>query len=383
MKKIRFIDTFAGIGGFHLGITQALETLGIETECVAAIEFNREAAKIYELNFGLNPFGDITKTDLKALPEHDLLVGGFPCQPFSKAGKYHRDPENKGVVNFEEDERSVLFTNLIEILQHHRPTNFIFENVKGLLSAKNADGSLFLTDFLTILDEIDYHVSYKVVNSADFGLPQRRERVFFVGQKKEAGELKFSFPSSVKEFRVVADILEKDVTDERLFATHLWRNWKVLDVVKPEAQMRKNHTQVKGTPRLRAMEEVVNNYKGKRDRIRSTIHLGSIEGDTPSGISRQGDRVYNINGLAPTLLTSTQTLFDMDSIDSAHWRVLTSREFARLQGFPEEYQIHDKHSVARKQFGNAVSVPVIKNLILQLYSNITGDSNDNETTTNT
>jgi DNA (cytosine-5)-methyltransferase 1 len=138
MKKITLMDAFAGIGGFHYGVENACEQLGLEFECVAAIEFDASAREVYYRNFPSTPiYNDITKLDVAKLPDHNLLTAGFPCQPFSLAGLAHT--QNNNVVT---DVRGELYRYLIEILLVKKPDRFIFENVENILRSKNSDGRL-------------------------------------------------------------------------------------------------------------------------------------------------------------------------------------------------------------------------------------------------
>jgi DNA (cytosine-5)-methyltransferase 1 len=159
---------FTGIGGFELGIEQAAKELGITTECVGYSEIDTHAIKTYEEHFNHDNYGDATLIDPAALPEFDLLVGGFPCQAFSIAGKR---------LGFDEA-RGTLFFDIARILDAKQPRNFILENVKGLL---NHNGGQTLRTILRALDGLGYDVQWKVLNSKDHGVPQNRERIYLVG----------------------------------------------------------------------------------------------------------------------------------------------------------------------------------------------------------
>jgi DNA (cytosine-5)-methyltransferase 1 len=190
-KKITFIDLFAGIGGFHV----ALHNLG--AKCVFASEWDDDARKTYFENFNtISPHlfyekpdlslfsGDITKVDVKKIPDHDLLCGGFPCQPFSQAGF------KKGF----EDTRGTLFFNIAEIIKFKKPKAFFLENVKGLL--KHDNGKTFEV-IKNVLNELGYSFHYKIVKASDFNLPQHRPRIFMVGFRKDINDKKFSFPKPI------------------------------------------------------------------------------------------------------------------------------------------------------------------------------------------
>lgn len=168
MKTVRYFSMFSGIGGFELSIEQAAKELGVTTECVGYSEIEPTAIKIYERHFSHDNYGDATKLSPLALPEFDLLVGGFPCQAFSIGGKR---------LGFE-DTRGTLFFDIARVLAVRLPRFFILENVKGLISHNS--GKTFRT-ILRVLDDLGYDVQWQVLNSKDYGVPQSRERVYIVG----------------------------------------------------------------------------------------------------------------------------------------------------------------------------------------------------------
>ena len=168
MRHVRYFSMFSGIGGFELGIGQAARDLGITAECVGYSEIDKAAIRTYEEHFNHDNYGDATLIDPAALPEFDLLVGGFPCQAFSVAGKR---------LGFDEA-RGTLFFDIARILEVREPQNFILENVKGLVSH---DKGQTLRTILRALDGLGYDVQYKVLNSKDHGVPQNRERIYLVG----------------------------------------------------------------------------------------------------------------------------------------------------------------------------------------------------------
>ena len=159
---------FSGIGGFERGLEQASETTGTNFECVGYSEIDKHAIQTYERHYDHDQYGDATIIDPATIPNFDLLVGGFPCQAFSIAGK------RKGFA----DTRGTLFFDIARILNHHKPKHFILENVKGLLS--HAGGATFRT-IITTLDELGYCVEWALLNSKNYGVPQSRERVYIVG----------------------------------------------------------------------------------------------------------------------------------------------------------------------------------------------------------
>ena len=177
---IRFIDLFCGLGGFH----QALKS--INAKCVFASDWNKFAQKTYLANFQIQPHGDITKVNEKDIPKFDLLTGGFPCQPFSIAGKRE---------GFKHPTQGTLFYDIYRILKYHRPKAFILENVKNL---KFHDKGRTINMIFKSLNSLDYYVYAKVLNSNDYGVPQIRRRIFIVGFDKNRYDSKFRFPKPTK-----------------------------------------------------------------------------------------------------------------------------------------------------------------------------------------
>jgi DNA (cytosine-5)-methyltransferase 1 len=196
MEKIKYIDLFCGIGGFHVGMEQASSEVGINAECVFASDIDVHCQDSYEVNFGLRPKGDITLVDPKSIPDHDVLFAGFPCQPFSIIGQM------KGF----DDTRGTLFFHIANILKEKKPKAFILENVKMLVGH---DQGRTLQVILKTLKDLDYqYVQYTVLNALDYGLPQKRERVIIVGHRDP---IMFSYPSPSRPFKPLSEILEKKV----------------------------------------------------------------------------------------------------------------------------------------------------------------------------
>ena len=294
MRQLRFIDLFAGIGGIRI----PFDELGLK--CVFSSEWDAEAAKSYEANFGDKPFGDITKIKATDIPKHDLLLGGFPCQAFSIIGKM------KGF----EDTRGTLFFDVARILRHHKPRAFLLENVKQLVSH---DGGKTFKVILDTLAELGYHVKYKVLNALDFGVPQKRERIIIVGfrDKKKADKFSFDFepvPYNLK------DILESDKkVDKSLFASDMIRE-----------------------KRLKSVE-------GKKVFTPSIWHE---------------NKGKNISVLPYSCALRTGASYNYLLVNGV--RRPSSRELLRLQGFPDTFKIVVSHSEIRRQTGNSVCVPMIR-----------------------
>lgn len=195
MEKLKFIDLFCGIGGFHIAMEDACRDKDLEAECVFASDIDISCQDSYEENFGLRPEGDITKVDPKSIPDHDILFAGFPCQPFSIIGS------RKGF----EDTRGTLFYNIAAILNEKKPKAFVLENVKQLVGHGKGDT---LKTIIAALKDLGYHVQYSVLNALDYGLPQKRERVIIVGHRDP---ILFSFPQPSRPFKPLSEVLEKKV----------------------------------------------------------------------------------------------------------------------------------------------------------------------------
>jgi DNA (cytosine-5)-methyltransferase 1 len=200
--KIKYIDLFAGIGGFRIAAEQVFKKHGVLSECVFTSEMDFHAQKAYLANFGGDLQGDITKVDIEQIPDHDMLFAGFPCQPFSIIGK------GKGF----KDSRGTLFFEIVKILKTKRPKAFVLENVKRLVSH---EGGYTFNKILKTLRELGYVVDYKVLNALDYGLPQKRERVLITGFYKP---MVFSWPAKVSKVKSLSKILEKKV-DLKHFAS--------------------------------------------------------------------------------------------------------------------------------------------------------------------
>ena len=223
MSKVRFIDLFAGLGGIRLGFEKSFQDLGFETECVMTSEIKPYAVETLSKNFSHDYFvGDIFNVENKQIPDFDFLLGGFPCQPFSAGGK------REGFV----DTRGTLFFEIERILKKKKPYGFILENVEGLVKhdIENKEDKIGRT-LTTILDklknELGYKVSWKVLDSVEFGLAQSRKRVFIVGTKDEKANLTFSD----KEFNVLNTILENGLeTIKSDFTEKLFSHFEMEDL---------------------------------------------------------------------------------------------------------------------------------------------------------
>jgi len=205
MEKLKFIDLFCGIGGFRVAMDEACIENDIIPECVFSSDIDKCCQDSYELNFGHRPAGDITQVNLQSIPDHDILYGGFPCQPFSII------EQMKGF----DDTRGTLFFYNASIIIEKKPKAFILENVKQLVG-RNSGGTLKV--IIKTLQDLGYHVQYAVLNALDYGLPQKRERVLIVGHGES---IMFSYPSPIRPFKPLSEILEKKIDKKHIASDYI------------------------------------------------------------------------------------------------------------------------------------------------------------------
>ena len=313
--KFTFIDLFAGIGGFRM----AMQNLG--GRCVFSSEWDEQAQKTYLANYGEVPFGDITKESTKAfIPDNfDVLCAGFPCQAFSLAGKR---------LGFEET-RGTLFFDVAEILRRKRPKAFFLENVKGLLI--HDKGKTIQTILKVLREDLDYYVpDPQIVNAMNFGVPQHRERVYIVGFRKDMGVEEFTYPTPTDKTKTFADIKEKDVVSAKYYLSTQYM--KTLVAHKERHAAKGNGFGYEIIPDDGVANAIV---VGGMGRERNLVVDNRLEDFTP---------VTNIKG----------------EINRDGIRRMTPREWARLQGFPDDFVIAVADASAYKQFGNSVAVPAIQ-----------------------
>ena len=322
--KFKFIDLFAGIGGFRL----AMQNLG--GKCVFTSEWDKDAKRTYKANFGERPFGDITKEETKAfIPDgFDLLCAGFPCQAFSIAGK-------RGGF---EDTRGTLFFDVAEIIKRKQPKAIFLENVKGL---RNHNGGKTLATILNVLrNDLGYFIPEpQIINAKDFGVPQNRERIYIVGFHPSTNVTEFNYPKPLDKKVTFADIKEKEVPATKYFLSTQY------------VQTLVNH---------KARHEGKGNGFGYAIIPDNEIANAVVCG----GMGRERNLVldHRITDFTPT--THIKGTVNREGI-----RKMTPREWARLQGFPDDFIIPVADASAYKQFGNSVAVPAIQataNKILEL-----------------
>ena len=313
--KFKFIDLFAGIGGFRL----AMQNLG--GKCVYTSEWDEQAKKTYQANFGEIPFGDITKEEIKRfIPENfDVLCAGFPCQAFSIAGR-------RGGF---EDTRGTLFFDVAEIIKRKKPKAIFLENVKGL---RNHDKGKTLKTILNVLrEELGYYVPEpQILNAKDFGVPQNRERIIIVGFRKDLRIDDFEYPEPPKLPVTFEDVKEKNTVSVKYYLSDTYLNTLIKHKQRHES-------------------------KGNGFGYEIIPDDGTANAVVCGGMGRERNLVYD-----DRLEDFTPVTHIKGEVNRLGIRKMTPREWARLQGFPDSFLIPVADASAYKQFGNSVAVPVIQ-----------------------
>ena len=337
-KKLKFIDLFAGIGGFRLGFEDA------GCKCVFSSEIDEHACEMYELNFGENPKCDITKLNIKDIPDFDILCAGFPCQAFSICGK------QKG---FYDETRGTLFFDICRIIEEKRPKTFILENVSNL---EKHDSGRTLTVMLSVLSELGYTVVYKVLNARNFGVPQNRERIIIVGNIDgrifDFTKLKMNTVETMKPFLDKAadfEILPRD-------------SYTILEDSLIKKQMKSGL--------------IFCGYRNKKIRtvgVRpGTEHL--------SRVHKQPNRIYSSSGIHPTLASQESSGRYFIKVGDMV-RKLTMDECFRFMGFPENYKKIGSTANLYARIGNSICVNMVKAVAEEIVNQffIEGEVMDRET----
>lgn len=318
LKGYTFIDLFAGLGGFRL----ALESFG--AKCVYSNEWDKPAQEVYAANFGDTPEGDITKVDEKLIPDHDILCAGFPCQAFSISGK------QRGF----EDSRGTLFFDVARIVKEKKPKVVFMENVKNFASH---DEGRTLQVVKATMEELGYTFYYKVLNAVDYGVPQKRERIYMVCFRNDLNVTTFKYPKPFKLTRHVEDFL---LDDEAMV--------KKLYVSRPDTY-----------------------YNGVEDNTYSdkSIRLGIVNK------GGQGERIYSTKGIAITLSAYGGGVFAKTGgyLVNGKPRKLHPRECARIMGYPDTYIMAKNTNQAYKQFGNSVVIDVLQYITEEIANSLRGD----------
>ena len=320
-----FIDLFAGIGGFRM----AMQNLG--GKCVFSSEWDKQAQKTYLLNYGEIPFGDITKETTKSfIPNNfDILCAGFPCQAFSLAGKR---------LGFEET-RGTLFFDVAEIIRRKRPKAFFLENVKGLLI--HDKGKTIQTILNVLRNDLDYFVpDPQIVNAMNFGVPQHRERVYIVGFRKDQNVHDFTYPEPTDKTKTFSDIKEKDVVSAKYYLSTQY--------IKTLVSHKERHA-----------------AKGHGFGYEIIPDNGVANAIVVGGMGRERNLVIDNRLTDFTPVTNIKGEINREGI-----RRMTPREWARLQGFPDNFIIGVADASAYKQFGNSVAVPAIQATAMEILRRI-------------
>lgn len=313
--RFTFIDLFAGIGGFRM----AMQQLG--GKCVFSSEWDAQAQRTYLLNYGEVPFGDITSEDTKSYvpDDFDVLCAGFPCQAFSLAGK------RKGF----EETRGTLFFDVAEILKRKRPKAFFLENVKGLMI--HDKGKTLKTILKVLREDLDYFVpDPQIVNAMNFGVPQHRERIYIVGFRKDQGVEHFDYPAPTDTTKVFADVKEKEVVSTKYYLSTQY-------IASLEAHKARHAAKGNGFG-----YEIIGDNE-----VSNAIVVG--------GMGRERNLVID-----DRLTDFTPVTRIKGEVNKIGLRRMTPREWARLQGFPDDFIIGVADASAYKQFGNSVAVPAIR-----------------------
>lgn len=405
MGKIRVSSLFSGIGGFETGIFQALGKENVDV--VFASEIDKYATASYNTIYGHQPKGDITKINETDVPAHDILVGGFPCQAFSIAGKR----------NGFEDTRGTLFFEIARIAKEKKPKVMVLENVKGLISH---DGGRTLEVIVKTLSDLDYKVDFSILNSKYHGVPQNRERIFIIAlrdvnekewevpkgtgavskAKKAISQLdgiktfNFDFPKEVEVLGKISDVLEDEVDakyylseekSKRLIKQLEEQHKERIEtfLIDDQGRTKKKLKPLDISPTLRR------EMHGNEPRV-VEVEVVNNEMNLVGMLDMKGNesirRVYHPNGIAPTLTTmggghrepkiavsEIHTVIEDGKEITYHYRIrkLTPLECFRLQGFPDEYyhllrEQKTSDTQLYKMAGNAVTSHVIKQLFQQL-----------------
>ena len=312
--SLKYVDLFCGIGGFRVATEIVCKAQQVKPLCVFSSDIDKHAVATYKANYGEKPQGDITQISVNEIPDHNILFAGFPCQPFSICGN----------LNGFEDTRGTLFFDIVRILKAKKPYSFVLENVKQLKGHKSGKT---LARIIEILEDIGYSTHYKIFNALDFGLPQKRERIFIVGFI-EPIEFKWNIePISMKS---LSEILENNVSSS-YYASEKIRNNRLAK------------------------------YQGKVAKYPTIWHenkSGHISAYPYSCAMRAGAS-YNY------LLVNGE-------------RRLTEREMLRLQGFPDSFKVVGSYSAMRKLIGNSVAIPCVTSVIRSIFKAVGGSQKQSQ-----
>ena len=301
---LKFIDLFAGIGGFRI----ALERIG--AKCVFSSEWDKYAVQTYVANFGEQPCGDISKISTSQIPDCDILCAGFPCQPFSSIGKRE---------GFQHKTQGTLFYEIIKILQDKKPIAFILENVPGIV---NHDGGKTLETILESLNQINYDVSYQLLNAADYGIPQHRNRIYFVGLNRNynSNAVNYTFPEGKKDRVEIGQYIESHY-DKYCISQHLQQT-----------------------------------YLFKKDDGRPQL----VDRNSDICVKTLVSTYHKIQRLTGTFVKDGKTGI----------RLLSENECKAIMGFDRDFVIPVSRTQMYRQFGNSVAIPVVTEIARNLVKKI-------------
>jgi DNA (cytosine-5)-methyltransferase 1 len=306
MQVLKFIDLFAGIGGMRL----AFERQGMS--CVFSSEWDQFSQRTYAANFGISPHGDITKIEAADVPAFDVLLAGFPCQPFSSIGKRQ---------GFDHPTQGTLFYDVVRFIRHHQPAAFLLENVKGLVNHDSGRTWQVITE---TLDELGYEINAEILDAANYGVPQHRERIYIVGFRRDLGVAsKFDFPQKESKKVDIGDYVETGIDDRSVSKSLQQKYLFKLQDGRPEIIT----PATKGT-----VKTLVASYH-KIQRL-----TGTFVADGPTGV-----------------------------------RLLSENECKAIMGFPEDFKVPVSRTQMYRQFGNSVAVPVVEKIAENISKALVGN----------
>jgi len=330
LKSLRFIDLFAGIGGFRLAFDQA------SYKCVFSCEIDANCQDVYKNNFGETPFPDITNVDVESIPDFEVLTAGFPCQPFSICGK------RRGF----EDTRGTLFFHICRILEAKQPAFAVLENVKYLI---HHDGGKTLKVILDSLESLGYYVNYSLLNAKDFGLPQNRERLIIIASKKQL----FNFKSL--SFTIPVPKLIDFLCKEDEFDYLLPDEYTLID-----------------NPKRQASGLIFVGYRNNKTIWKKGVRLNT---EHLSRVHHQPNRIYSVLGVHPTIPSQeTSGRFFIYIPSENRVRKLTITECYKIMGFSEDFKPSNVLGTSYKQVGNSVCVPMIYQIALEIKKQLLDSS---------
>ena len=358
INNLKAVELFAGIGGFRLGLTNA----NIET--IWANDINELSYQVYESNFGKDSLvlGDINKIPILDIPNHDILTAGFPCQPFSPAGKK---------LGVRDSVRGTLFERIVEIIDKKQPKYFFLENVKRLLTMEN--GYHFRV-ILNALSELDYFIEWRIISPISFGIPQNRDRIFIFGTKLNSVHINYQLLQNTSVFLTQPDLTDLENVEELLekdmmmpIVTNKGKNYnwgiayknKMLTLSLPTLPDIKPRQKLKDILQDDLMVDTQFDFTSDTlERIKQSkavnryCHGVELLYNQDGG-ARLGYTIFGINGIASTLTASTSRHYERYQIGDK-FRRLTNIEYARLMGFPDDWcriaRIYDQYAL----FGNAI-----------------------------